>query len=147
MITAHDEEIKTAATFYGLPLDLLRAQVLHESAGMADAFRFEQGFYDRYIRKNASARGYRYGPLAACSYGLIQIVLETALEEGFDGQPWDLFIPRIGLAFGCKHMRTLWDGLGSAMESYQYALARYNGTGDAALAYAEAIFAAAGRSV
>lgn len=147
MKTAYDEEIMAAANFYGLPIDLITAQVLHESAGKADAFRYEPAFFDYYIKDKPTVQGFKYGPLAACSYGLMQIVLQVALEDGFDGNPWDLFVPRIGLGFGCKHLRKLWDRLGGTPDTYRTALARYNGTGEAATRYADAIYASAGRVV
>lgn len=147
MTTRYDDLIVDTANFYGLPMDLLKQQVIHESSGLADAFRFEHAFYDRFIRTNQNAKGFKYGPLAACSFGLMQVLLETAMEDGFDGRPEDLFMPRVGLNWGAKHMKKLWDVLGGTPETYKRALARYNGTGDAATAYADAIYVAAGRAV
>lgn len=147
MTTAHDAIILQIATAYDVPFDLLQAQVVKESSGLADAFRFEEHFYDSYIRRNIKAAGFKYGPLAACSYGLLQVMLETALEAGFSGQPQDLFEPRIGLSWGVKHLDRLWRALGRTPDTYKQALARYNGTGQAATEYADAIYAAAGRVV
>lgn len=145
--TPHDDTIRLTCGVYGLPFDLVQTQVLHESSGKADAFRFESAFYEKYIQHNLTAKGFSFGPLAACSYGLMQVLLETALEDGFTGDPQLLFIPRVGLNAGCKHLRKLWDALGGTPETYRQALARYNGTGDAATQYADAIYLAAGRTV
>jgi hypothetical protein len=117
--------VRDVATACRIPSDVLLAQVLVESAGDPSAFRYEADFFDRYIRYNAMAKGRKYGPIAACSFGLLQIVLETAIEEGFDGQPWDLFVPRIGLTWGAKHLSTLYHGW--ADEDVDRALAAYNG--------------------
>jgi hypothetical protein len=144
-MTAHDVAIRQTAQRYELDAELLIAQVLIESSGKADAFRFEPAYYERYIRTNPHARGARYGPLAACSYGLLQIMLETACELGFQGLPWQLFDPAIGLDWGAKYLRTLYDTCGKDMER---ALVAYNGGLGAALkkpyrtqAYADQVFA------
>ena len=145
MKTAHESLIEEVSTAYGIPLDILHAQVIKESSGFADAFRFEHAYYDAYIKHNPTAKAFRFGPLAACSYGLLQVLLETAMEEGFDGRPEDLFLPRIGLTWGVKHLLTLWEREGRTPEGLKIALARYNGRGPAAQAYADSIYALAGR--
>ncbi len=145
--TPYDDLIREVATFYALPLDLLTSQVIHESAAQADAFRWEHAYYDRYIRHNPKALGFKYGPLAACSFGLMQIVLETALELGFADDPWALFVPRVGLNWGAKKMQQLWANAGNTSDSYRLALVHYNGTGPAAERYADLIYVAAGRTV
>lgn len=117
--------IQAVAAECRLPADILEAQVLTESSGDPFAFRYETDFFERYIRHNAAAKGARFGPIAACSFGLLQIVLEVALEDGFDGDPQDLFIPRIGLSAGAKHLATLLHGW--AHEDIDQALAAYNG--------------------
>lgn len=133
---------------YQLPYDLLVAQVQIESAFDPNAFRYEPAYFDHYIRGKSAdqVRGAPYGPLAACSYGLLQILLETALEIGYTDRPERLFDPRVGLAWGAKYLSRLWDGLGRAEGSYRVALARYNGRGPAADAYAQKVYQAAGRS-
>lgn len=123
---------------YGLRPDLLAAQIHAESSGIPTAFRYEHEFFERYILNRASASGYRFGPLAACSYGLLQIMLETALEMGYDDRPEDLFDAKIGLSWGAKYLRHCLDICGG---DYRRALARYNGSGARADAYATRVFA------
>lgn len=148
MTTAYDDLIRQVGSVYDLPFDLLQAQVQRESSGQADAFRYEHAFYDHYIRHNPTAKGFSYGPLAACSYGLMQVLFETALEVAqFDGRPHDLFIPRVGLTIGAKVLKAYWMKLGGTPDTYKRALARYNGTGEAATHYADTIYLAAGRAV
>lgn len=122
--TAYTSLIQQCAVQYDLPFDLLEAQVLRESSGDPYAFRYEPNFWRKYIKNNPDALGRKYGPLAACSFGLMQIVLETALELGFDGRPEDLFVDRISLGWGAKKMQALvlWAG-----GEYPKALSAYNG--------------------
>lgn len=135
--------IQQVGAAYGLPFDLLKAQVTVESDGDPNAFRFEPAFFTRYILNNVAAKAGRFGPLAACSYGMLQIMLETAYEIGFDGRPEDLFVDRIGLTWGAKKLKALLDANGG---DYKIALARYNGAGTAAQEYAAKVYALAGRT-
>lgn len=141
------------ADLYRLPEDLLTGQVLVESSGDPYAFKYEPAFFDRYIRPNPKAHGYRYGPLAASSYGLLQIMLETAMEIGFTDAPELLFMPRVGLNWGAKRMAQVWKLQGGRAEDYPKALAAYNGGFDAARTvpfrnqkYVDAVYKAAGRT-
>lgn len=128
------------ASMYGLRTDLLAAQIMAESSGDPFAFRYEHEFFERYIKDHASAQGYRFGPLAACSFGLLQILLETALELGFDDRPERLFDPRTGLSWGAKYLQRCLEATGN---DYRKGLARYNGAGARADAYALNVFAIA----
>lgn len=125
--TRYTHIIHEVADLHHLPFDLLQAQVLIESAGDAAAFRYEEGYFLRYIQGKPHVKGAVYGPLAACSYGLLQIVLETALEMGYQGRPEELFDPLTGLSWGAKKMRALWTWAGGALTDYEQALAAYNG--------------------
>ena len=122
--TAYTADIQAVANLYMLPFDLLEAQVMVESSGLPDEFRFEYDFYRTYIQQNPHASAAAYGPLAACSFGLLQILLETAMENGFTDRPELLFIPRVGLNWGAKYLRSLLDWSGG---DYPRALAAYNG--------------------
>lgn len=116
--------VEQAAARYELDADLLEAQVLVESSGDPDAFRYEPGFFRSYVRDNPRAAAAHDGPLAACSYGLLQILLETARELGFAGSPAALFVPEAGLDWGARYLRTLVDWAGGDVER---ALCAYNG--------------------
>jgi soluble lytic murein transglycosylase-like protein len=117
-------DIDRVASAYGLDADLLQAQVLAESSGDPNALRYENLFFARYIRDNPAAKAAKFGPLAACSFGCMQILLETACELGFVGQPWELFQPAIGLEWGAKYLRSLLEQAGGDIRA---ALASYNG--------------------
>lgn len=109
---------------YGLPRNLLQAQCEQESNGDPFALRYEPHFFDRYIRGNPNAKAGQYGAFAACSLGLLQIMVETAYEIGFTDRPEALFNPRVGLAWGAKRMNGL---LAASGNDYPSALAAYNG--------------------
>ena len=124
--TMHLEVVESVAQEFDVRGDILYAQVLQESNADTFAFRYEKPYFERYIRgrKNTRAALYGFGPLAACSYGLLQIMLETALEMGFTGTPEKLFVPSIGLTWGVRYFRRLLDKYGG---DYERALAAYNG--------------------
>lgn len=116
--------IQQVATTYDLDVKLLTAQVEVESSGDPFAFKYEQAFYRQYVRLNPNAKAGRYGPFAACSVGLLQIMVEVAYELGFDGRPEELFAARVGLSWGAKNLRSLLDWSNG---NYDSALAAYNG--------------------
>ena len=122
-MTVSDAVVKVATT-YALSAELLAAQVLVESSGDPYAFRFEPAFFKTYIRGNTAAKAGRFGPLAACSYGPLQLMLETAYEIGFTGYPEELFDPFVGLDWGAKYLAQL---LTWAKGDYTKAWAAYNG--------------------
>lgn len=142
--TPFAELIEQVAAHTSWPTDLLKAQVEVESSGDPFAFRYESEYFTRYIEDRPTARAYRYGPLAACSYGLLQVLLETAMEMGYDQRPEGLFVPRVGLMWGAKYLQTCLAKVGGT--DYHAALSRYNGAGPAAEAYAVRVYRIAGRT-
>lgn len=107
MISQHRPDIIAAASTYRLDPLLVEAIVWQESSDRPDTLRYEPAFYTTYIRGNPKAKGYAFRNFAACSLGLMQILLETALEEGFTGAPEDLYQGPVGLDAGCKHFANL----------------------------------------
>ena len=138
----HADDILHIATSYSLPFNLLRAQIWVESTDDPYAFRYEHAFFEHYLRGKSTVKGAAYGPLAACSLGLLQILLETALEFGFNDRPEQLFVPRIGLEWGAKYLQHC---LQRANGDYQIGLRYYNGQGPQAEAYAARIWMLAGK--
>ncbi len=124
VLTAHHDLIGRTATRYGIDPELLEAQVIVESSGDPNALRYEPAFFRTYVKGNPAAKAAHFGPLAACSYGLLQILLETAVDIGFPGQPWNLFDPAVGLEWGAKYFERLlvWAG-----GDYTRALCAFNG--------------------
>lgn len=123
MKTDYRTEIRAAAAQWGLDPLLLEAQVLVESGGYTDAFRFEQGFWMNYLKNKAEWAGQNARRVSS-SYGLMQIMYPVAKEIGFVGKPEELFIPEVGLWWGCKKLKQLIEWADGDM---QKALVAYNG--------------------
>jgi soluble lytic murein transglycosylase-like protein len=125
MTSWYDAEIAVIADKHALPIDLVTAVVLVESAGRTDAFRMEPLFWDRYMRNKPEWDGANPRRVAS-SYGLMQVMYTTALEFGYPGEdpPEGLFVPLVGLEYGCRVLRDRMDWAKGNPES---ALAAYNG--------------------
>jgi soluble lytic murein transglycosylase-like protein len=141
-MTDYRPEIIAAARNAGIDADLLEALVLTESGGKADAFRFEQGYWNRYCANNSNYRG-QVPRRVASSYGLVQCMYPTAQAYGFTAQPEYLFLPNVNLEIGAKILRDLLDW---AKQDVSKALEAYNGgkgnVGSAATrAYAQRVLA------
>lgn len=107
--------LTSAATAHDLPSGLIQALFMVESSGNSLAMRFEQIFYDRYIKgkplsfvppgcsKDTEAIG------RATSWGLLQIMGETARSVGFRGWFGELLTPEVGLEWGCRYLARLRD--------------------------------------
>lgn len=100
--------IQQKATEHGLDPYLLAALVLQESSGNTDGFRWEPDFYNRYIRPKNLYPGQNPRRVSS-SYGLCQVMLPTAHERGYpkDQPPEGLFVPEVGLEYGCKQLKWL----------------------------------------
>jgi len=123
MKSPYREEIEVAAARYQLDPLLVESVVWQESAGHADAFRFEPGYWERYCKERAKWRDEDPRRIAS-SYGLMQIMYPTALDYGYAGPPEGLFhIPR-NLAIGCQILADLIKRMDGDIEK---ALAAYNG--------------------
>lgn len=96
--------VLAAAREFNLDPELLHAQILVESAGDPWAFRFEPDFWHHYLVPKGSALLGGSGPLLACSYGLLQPLLQVCRERGFQGHPEDLFDPTVNLFWGCTQL-------------------------------------------
>ena len=112
----HQTLIEKAAADHGLPARLVAATVGVESGGNTWAFRFESGFYQRYVKPNTSIRA--LGPCSldterqaqATSWGLMQVMGATARSLGFAGPFLSaLCVPETGLEFGARFLAKLRD--------------------------------------
>jgi len=127
-------EIQKAAADFKLDPLLVEAVVMQESAGNTDAFRFERDFYNRYLKPNKLYQGMNPRRISS-SYGLMQCMWPVAIERGLDIKlpPEMLFIPEIGLKWGCKQLGYLrdWADGGwpevSVDQRLRATLASYNG--------------------
>jgi len=125
---AHVELVHTAARIYNLDPALVCAVVEQESNWDTWAARYEPAFYDRYIRPlidRGEVKTATEGILRSTSFGLMQVMGQTAREHGFLGR-WltQLCDPPIGIDMGCRVLKDkiktdVWHGLQA-----------YNGGGD-----------------
>lgn len=113
---SQDELVVTMAGSYQLPVVIVRAMVKHESMGIPFAVRYEPDFYNTYLKgKTPDFRPHevcsweteRIG--RATSWGLMQVMGETARCVGFRGWFPALCLPEIGLEWGCRYLRWLAD--------------------------------------
>lgn len=123
-ISPYREEITVAAAAHQLSPRLVEAITRVESSGKTSAYRYEPAFWTRYMShdpKWARANPER----VSASYGLMQIMFPVAQEMGFGHlEPEYLFVPAIGLEFGCRKVASL---LRWAAGDVARALAAYNG--------------------
>lgn len=122
-MTPYRDLIESVAGGHGLDPSLVEAIVIAESSGHTDAFRFEPGFYRRYLEGKPEFAGQNPRRVSS-SYGLMQVMYTTAQQYGFKDNPEALFVPMTGLQYGCLHLRRLlaWSG-----GDERKAAAAYNG--------------------
>jgi soluble lytic murein transglycosylase-like protein len=105
------KEIGTAAREYGLEPALVAAICSVESSFQPGAIRFEPKFKRKYVDPHPRYRdlGEETKALLASSMGLMQTMGVVAHEDGLPiSRLRDLFIPGIGLEFGCKELAQLY---------------------------------------
>jgi len=99
---------------YGLPVRLVMAIITVESGGNPFAIRYEPAFFSRYVRDNPSVKAKAPCSLdterqaRATSWGLMQVMGETARSVGFQG----VFLSELtrveaGIDAGCRYLRSL----------------------------------------
>jgi soluble lytic murein transglycosylase-like protein len=130
--------IVAAADREGLDPALVAGLIYCESAGDAYALRIERGFWRRYYQgikrvfqgnnPKRLAKWMRYPDLVAASYGLCQIMLPVAVENGFDAEfPTRLLDPKVNIDLGASILaRHIARRGGDRLAG----LLRYNGGGD-----------------
>lgn len=102
--------IREVAARHGLDPLLVAAIVWQESAFNADAFRFEPGFWNRYLKKNPLYLHLNPRRVSS-SYGLMQVmycrVHEDKLTDNDALPPEHLFVPEAALDTGCRLLAEL----------------------------------------
>ncbi len=118
VLVPYRDEIEGAAIEHALPPSLIAAVIQEESEFNAWATRAEPRYMrSRIVRRSATrfARAHRLGPTAfteladrSRSYGLMQIMGETAREQGFD-RPFlaELYIPANAISHGAMLLKRL----------------------------------------
>ena len=105
--------IKRSSKAYDLDPSIIYGICQTESAMNSYAMRYEPGFYRRYIEKNemvlkqaSKIKGVSVQTelrLRAFSFGLMQVMGQTARERGFDKTfLTDLCKPWLGVEYGCR---------------------------------------------
>lgn len=118
LVARWQTHILLAAEAWDIDPYLLGAIVVQESAGDQYAQRVERGFWARYaagIRRwvagtpsNSDDRWACYPDIYASSYGLAQVMLQTAAEHGFHYRyPGQLFDPDENLRIACRILARL----------------------------------------
>jgi soluble lytic murein transglycosylase-like protein len=138
--------IKRYSAVYEVDPYLIGAIIAQESGGpycLSDgsanpfAIRVEQGFWRNYAKRilawvatspsKYDDRWSKYPDIYACSYGLGQIMLQTAYENGFNGIfPTELCDPEVNIRLICKIIAKHIEKTGSV----KGALLKYNGGGN-----------------
>lgn len=115
---------------------LIAAVIFQESGGDPFAMRFEPAFYEKHLKNRSRKQLLGYVPTRcslqtelysrACSFGLMQILGETARENGFDAEFLaELCDPARNIELGCTLLEKFIDKVGSV----DGGLLRYNGGG------------------
>lgn len=131
-MTDYTTEIAYGENISGIPASLISAIIQVESGGDTWAVRYEPDFFNTYLAvvHSVSPLPGVFPPgvsadterrLRACSFGLMQIMGETAREEGFTGTfLTELCNPTIGILYGSLLLRSKkdkyydaygWDGV------------------------------------
>lgn len=100
---------------YELPKELVAAIAYQESHGRFHALRVERGFYRRYLANKIAEELPGHVPkeitletekwARAVSWGLMQIMGETARENGFKGNWVQIYDPMVNVGLGCRYFK------------------------------------------
>lgn len=127
-------EVRRVAVEKGLDPDLVTAVCLVESSGNTRTHRYEPAFFLRYMASDPRWKD-ADPTVVSASYGLMQVMYLVALEYGFHqlDPPNQLFIPHIGLEYGCRVLKDRLEWVSRAAADVgedvrlRAALASYNG--------------------
>ncbi len=118
---------------YGIKKLLLKAVAEVESGFNQTAYRYEPGFFKKYLADKPEWKDQDPAVVSA-SYGLFQLMWTTAASLGFKGTQEDLWNPVINIELGAKLLRVLIDKVrkraawtDSRLWDIEIALACYNG--------------------
>jgi len=121
------ELARVAAGRHGIDPELVAAVIATESSWDAWSVRYEDGFYHRYIDSMTGLTATEKR-LRATSFGLMQVMGQTAREFGFS-EKWltQLCSPEMGIEYGCRKLAAC---LKLENGDVRAGLLRYNGGGD-----------------
>lgn len=129
----YEKIIKDNAKKYNLKSEIVAQVILQESGGNPYAFRYEPAFFDKYLENklpytlggefNAEISINSEIRFRAFSFGLMQIMGQTAREMGFQGYLPELYEAEKNIDLGCKILRRNLDEFNN---DYKLALSAYN---------------------
>jgi len=96
----YKDVIELMSERWNIPKELICGIIYTESTFDSDAKRYEPKFYDRYIKKMKLEK--EEAEWRATSWGLMQILGQTARENGYRGYREDLADPVVNLYYCCK---------------------------------------------
>lgn len=115
------EQAKEAARGFQLDPAIVCAVIEQESNWNLYAIRYEDAFFQRYVAPIGLSP--TEGRARAFSWGLMQVMGQTARELGFKADIPQLCDPLFGILYGCKKLALCFKATGDA----RAALLRYNG--------------------
>jgi soluble lytic murein transglycosylase-like protein len=128
MIKAELEQLaRTIAERHGLPPDVVCGMIEREDTDNQWAVRYEPGFLARYViaQYTAGKLDVTETYTRAMSWGLMQVMGQTARELGFAGKfLTELCDPPVGIEYGCRKLSAC---LKNAKGDINKALEAYNG--------------------
>ena len=119
----YEKLINEKAKKHDVPSNIVKAICRVESDFFTDAIRYEDHY--RWLFNPEDFRGHTPTEKIAqkTSWGLMQVMGAVARELGFNGRFLSqLCKPEIGLEYGCKHLRNLYD----RYNDWQDAISAYN---------------------
>jgi|GEM_PF-2658993 len=102
--SAYDDLIRQAADRHGVPSWLVKGLIAAESGFRAGAYRSEPRVND-------------------AAHGLMQVLLSTAREMGYQGSASGLMDPAVNIEWGTRYLARMWNQFG---RDPQLAVAAYN---------------------
>lgn len=98
---------KKFAEEYKVELALVKAIIRQESNNDTNAMRYEkhlrkQIWYTKLLTADEKTNTYSY-----FSMGCMQVLFGIAKSEGFKGKPYELLEPKLSIAYGVLHLKTL----------------------------------------
>jgi soluble lytic murein transglycosylase-like protein len=130
------ELAKAVAAKHSLPPEAVLAVAEQESGFQPWSMRYESTFYAKYVApKVIGGMAITEGMARATSWGVMQIMGETARELGFAGSSLaELCDPAEGLEYGCRKLAQCYR---QAAGLWKKAFEIYNGQGPAAYMYSQ----------
>jgi soluble lytic murein transglycosylase-like protein len=126
-IEARKALVSKWAAKYGLDVAMVCAVCEQESSWNPWAVRFEPAFEARYIKPALTAAPTTKELTEAMSFGLMQIMGQVAIEQGFTGRfLTELCDPEVGIDYGCRKLQKCFATHGADVTG----LLAYNGGGN-----------------